>query len=462
MPEPASTDAIRDLAAHCARTRYADLPDEAIDAARICILDSIGVGLAGSTGPFVKELIESFRGGGTAGAGSRVLGQSVKLAPPEAALLNAYQIHNSEFDCVHEEAVIHTVTVLLAALLADADRRGGLSGRSLLHAVILGVDIACTLGVASTSGLRFFRPGTAGAFGAVAALGVARGHDPETLQRAFALVYAQLCGTMQAHTEGSPLLALQIGFNARNALVACDLAEAGLPGLDGVLEGPFGYFGLIEAEGDVRAIVPDLGRIWRICEVALKPWPSGRATHGIVEAVAHLRDAHAIAPEAVERIDARVPPLTHHLVGRPVNGAMDINYARLNGQYACAVMLLNGTIAIEDYTLAAIRDPKRVELARKVTIAIDSNPDPNALSPVELDMHLAGGEVLRHRIETVYGNPANPMSPAAREAKFRNCWATSAHALPASGVDGMLASIRSLEDMADVRALLDQVTGVSG
>ena len=367
-------DAIKALADHCVGTGHDDLPAAALDAAKVCILDTLGVGLAGSTGPYVPELLRSCAAGGAA---SRVLAQSQRLPPAGAALLNAYQIHNSEFDCVHEEAVIHTVTVLLGAALADADRRGGVSGGTLLRSVILGVDIASSLGVASISGLRFFRPGTAGAFGAVATLGVLRGYDRSTLLRAFGLVYAQLCGTMQAHSEGSPLLALQIGFNARNAILACDLAEEGLPGLEGVLEGPFGYFGMIEAEGDIRAVIPELGRTWRICEVALKPFPSGRARPtGSSTRSRSFGNAMTSRPMRWSALWGRVPSLTHHLIGRPVHGDMEINYARLNGQYACAVMLRDGFIAIGDYTPDAVRDPARLALAERVRIDIDDNPDP--------------------------------------------------------------------------------------
>ncbi|MFL2934616.1 MAG: MmgE/PrpD family protein [Thalassobaculaceae bacterium] len=256
-------DAIERLADHVVETNFSDIPDKAIQSAKTYILDTIGVGLAGSTGLYVPELLRTYALSSAPAVTSRVLGQNAKLNPADAALVNGFQIHNSEFDCVHEEAVIHTMTVLLAVIFADADRRGDISGRDLLRAAVLGVDVACNLGVACTSGLQFFRPATAGAFAAVAAVGSARGYNKEELIRAFSLAYVQLSGTMQAHTEGSSLLALQIGFNARNALIACDLAENGLPGLQGVLEGRFGYFGLIEAQGDIRSVLSTLGKNWR-------------------------------------------------------------------------------------------------------------------------------------------------------------------------------------------------------
>ena len=454
-------DAIEAFADHVIGTSIEDIPEAAVQATKTFVLDTFGVGLAGSAAPYVPDLLRTYAaaGAGTGTGTARVLGQTVALAPADAALVNGYQIHNSEFDCVHEAAVIHTMTVLLAALLADADRRGGIDGRTLIRASVLGVDVACNLGIACTTGLRFFRPATAGAFAAVAALGVARGFDRQTLLGAFALVYVQLSGTMQAHTEGSPLLALQIGFNTRNALAACDLAENGLPGLDGVLEGKFGYFGLFEAAGDVRGVLPTLGKVWRITEVAHKPFPSGRATHGIVDAIQELEREHDIDAAAIERVEARIPPLTHHLIGRPVHDAMEISYARLNGQYAASVMLRRDFIGIEDFTVAAIRDPEALALARKVVLSIDDNPDPNALSPVAVDIHMAGGAVFSKRIDVVYGNPAKPLSREAHLAKFRRNWAAAACGLDAADGETMIERVDALETVPDIRGLIDLATG---
>jgi 2-methylcitrate dehydratase PrpD len=83
-------------------------------------------------------------------------------------LLNAYQIHCQEFDCLHEGAVLHAMATLLPVLLAEAQLRGDVSGKAFLAAVAAGVDVACTIGLASKQGLRFFRPATSGGFGAVA------------------------------------------------------------------------------------------------------------------------------------------------------------------------------------------------------------------------------------------------------------------------------------------------------
>ncbi|MDG1275095.1 MAG: MmgE/PrpD family protein [Alphaproteobacteria bacterium] len=452
-------DAIERFADHIVDTNFSDIPDTAIHSAKTFILDTLGVGLAGSTGPYVKELLNAYSSASPAELASRVLGQRAKINSADAALINGFQIHNSEFDCVHEEAVIHTMTVLLAVLLADADRRGKINGIELLKSAILGVDVACNLGVACTSGLQFFRPATAGAFAGVAAVGSARGYDKEQLIRAFSLAYIQLSGTMQAHTEGSSLLALQIGFNARNALIACDLAENGLPGLQGVLEGRFGYFGLIEAQGDIRSVLSSLGKTWRINEVAHKPFPSGRATHGIVNAIQEIQNLNTINVDQIDSVEAKVPSLTHHLVGRPIHDAMEISYARLNGQYAASIMLQKRFIDIDDFTIDAIRNKGSLDLARKVHIKIDDNPDPNALSPVEVEIRMENGEKFFKRLDTVYGNPNKPLTRDAHLAKFRRNWKASAISLPIEDGEEIIKIIDNLEEVEDIRVLLDLATG---
>lgn len=452
-------DAIERFADHIVETNFSDIPDRAIQSAKTFILDTLGVGLAGSTGPYVKELLNVYSVASPPELSSRVLGQRARINSADAALINGFQIHNSEFDCVHEEAVIHTMTVLLAVLLADADRRGNINGKELLKSAILGVDVACNLGVACTSGLQFFRPATAGAFAAVAAVGSARGYDKEQLIRAFSLAYIQLSGTMQAHTEGSSLLALQIGFNARNALIACDLAENGLPGLQGVLEGRFGYFGLIEAQGDIRSVLSTLGKTWRINEVAHKPFPSGRATHGIVNAIQEIQNSNTINVDQIDSVEAKVPSLTHHLVGRPIHDAMEISYARLNGQYAASIMLQKRFIDIDDFTIDAIRNKSSLDLARKVHIKIDDNPDPNALSPVEVEIRLKNGEKFFKRLDTVYGNPNKPLTRDAHLTKFRRNWKASAISLPIEDGEEIIKIIDNLEEVEDIRALIDLATG---
>jgi 2-methylcitrate dehydratase PrpD len=447
-------DAIVRLASHVLDTGYDDLPAPAIAAAKRLILDSFGVAVAGSRGPRVAELVGVQARSGQ-GGDARVWVQGTRLPAPAAALCNGYLIHNSEFDCVHEAAVVHPMAVLLAASTAHAERAGGISGRDFLTAIVLGVDVAAGLGLAARTGLRFFRPGTAGAFAATAAIGRLMGFDAPTLVNAFAITHAQLCGTMQAHAEGSPLLAMQIGFNARNALVACDLAAAGITGPQNVLEGPFGYYALFEGAHDLGPVLESLGKVWRITEVAHKPFPCGRATHGVVDGVLQLKGRHGFATTDVEGVDCDVPPLTHRLVGRPAQADMRVSYARLCAPYVAACALLSDTVALADFRPDPLADPRRLALAARVALRIDANPDPNALAPVRVAVRLAGGATHAIEVAQVYGSPARPMMPEVHLAKFRDNWRAGVPSLVPTAGAALAARVEALESLAEVTELVD-------
>ena len=213
------------------------------------------------------------RGGLGHGGGGHGVGSGQRLPAQGAAFVNAFQIHCLEYDSVHEGAVVHAMATLLSAVAAQAERRGGVTGRDLIAAVAAGVDVAAALGLAAKGGMTFFRPATAGAFGAVAALGSVEGLAPDALVNVFGIVGGHACGTMQAHTEGSRLLPAQIAFNARGALTALDLAAAGLAGPREVLEGHFGYFRLFESGAwDLGPVLADLGRVWQITRVSTSPF----------------------------------------------------------------------------------------------------------------------------------------------------------------------------------------------
>ena len=125
-------DAIETFAAHVARTRISDLPADAVLAAKTFILDTFGVGIAGTAGPKASELsaVQSVWG---IGDEARVWGTGVRSTATGAAFCNAYQSHCSEFDCVHEAAVAHVMTVVLPGGETQDANGHRLGGRSEPH-----------------------------------------------------------------------------------------------------------------------------------------------------------------------------------------------------------------------------------------------------------------------------------------------------------------------------------------
>ena len=130
-------DAIAAFAEHVVEADDADLPAAAVAATKTFVLDSLGVAVAGSGGPWVRELVDACGAWG-AGEGARVWVRGTILPAPAAAMCNGYQTHNSEYDCVHEAAVVHPMAVLLSAAMAYAEQARGVSGHALLTAIALG------------------------------------------------------------------------------------------------------------------------------------------------------------------------------------------------------------------------------------------------------------------------------------------------------------------------------------
>jgi aconitate decarboxylase len=438
---------------HVERVGAHGVPAAARSAAMAFIADGFAVGIAGLTAPWRGEILDLLMGVGGV-AESTVFGSGERLPLMHAVMLNAYQIHAQEFDCVHERAVVHPMAAALPALIGWAERDGGISGALLIRALVVAVDIAATLGLCSRAPMRFFRPANASGFGATVGLAMLAGLAPARLRDAIGIYYGQCSGTMQAHAEGTPQLAMQMGFAARSAVTAVELARRGMPGPHAPISGEFGYFALFEGMADV-APFDELGHSWRIAELSHKPFPSGRATHGGIDALQRLMAEGSVTAERVVAVRFRVPPLTARLINRPATESMTPGYARLCLQYVGAICLRRGTVGLDDFTAAALTDPQTLALARRLQIIEAGNPDPNALVPQRVEIDLAGGRTIACSVDAVLGSPARPLAADAVRAKFEMCWRAVAQLRPEHGVDlwNAVSALEALEDVGVLAAL---------
>jgi 2-methylcitrate dehydratase PrpD len=311
-----------------------------------------------------------------------------------------------------------------AERLAATDRPP--DGRNLLLAFVVAVEVSCTLAAAARSGMFFFRPATTGAFSALAALACLRPLTREQLRYAFGIAYSQVCGPMQAHEEGSMMLAMQMGFAARNAVQAYDMAEMGVTAPVQVLDGRFGYFNNFEHESEIDEALASLAAPWKVTRLSHKPFPSGRVTHGTIHALRELQAELPLKPsaagDAIDSITVGMPPLGVRLVGRPMIHQPPPNYARLCVPYVAAVQLLHGNVDPSSFLPERLASDEIERLARKVRVVELPNPDPNAFYPQTLTLALRDGRVVERAIPFAWGHPELPLSPQEREDKFRLCW----------------------------------------
>jgi 2-methylcitrate dehydratase PrpD len=389
------------------------------DALRL-LADTLTVGAAGSTAPGADGVFKAAQSGGVDEA--RTLGRNERLPAPSAAYVNGFQIHCLEWDAVHEGAVVHALSVVTAALHASIDRRGGCDPEKAITALAIGVDIASGLGIAADSALSFFRPATAGLIGAALAVARVEGLSRAQFDDVLGLAYSHCAGTMQAHTEGSIALPLQIANAARAAVQVVDLVKNGLTGPHDALEGPFGYFKLID-HGDLSRYTGALGQIWRISEISTKPYPSGRASHAVLAALDNVR----ASSKAISEIIAYVPPLVARLIDRPLVSTMTPAYARLCLPFLTALMLRTGRIDPRRFDAATFTDPIIRDCSAVLRIKVDENPSLNALSPQRLEIVYTDGHRVVIDIPDTLGGPNAPMHAHQIAAKCDLCEVLAAY-----------------------------------
>jgi aconitate decarboxylase len=446
------------LVEHVVRTRHEALPPAAIESTKTFVLDSLGVALSGTRVPLVATLKEVAAGWG-AGQAARIWGTGEQVPAATAAFINGYQIHNQEWDCVHEPAVVHPMAVVLSSLLAFAEderfrTQTRINGAEWLTGCVVAVDVAALIGAATHNKLRFFRPAMCGALGATAGMANILRWSPAQTQSALGLAYSQLSGTMQAHVEGSPVLPMQIGFNTRAALTAIALARHDIRGPMDFLEGPFGYFSLIDPDWSAETI-ESLAAPHAICQLSHKPFPSGRATHGGVDGALTLQHEHGFDIADIKEIRVFAPPLVRQLVDRPAIIGMAPAYARLCLPYVVASALLTGSVDVQDFERHALDAPERHELATKIRVCPDLNPALNALAPQRVEVDLMDGRRHHMDLPAVLGAPGRPLSREQHLAKFTRAAGSGLRPMTTPTMAKLIELIDHLPELADMTAVVD-------
>ena len=388
------------------------------------------------------------------GAEATVWASGERLPLASAVMLNAYQVFNQEFDAIHDRAVVHAFACIAPAALGYAEREGGVDGRRLITAVAAGLDFAIHVALAQRAPMRFFRPAMCGGLGATATLCKLAGLDEAATRDALGLAYSHLSGTMQAHIEGSPAVGLQVGLNARRG----HGLRAGARRFSRPARHPGGAVRLFRA---LRRRPGALGRSRR----RRRPRLPDRAhepqalPHRTRHAQRHRRRAAAdartrAAARDIAGMKVYASSLIVRLVGRPARPGMDSATARLCMGYTVATAILHGQVGIQDFDPDALADPRRLELAARIEVLDDGNPDPNAMCPQRVELHLRDGRCLALDMPEFPGSPALPLDEAAQDAKFRACCASAQPPVPPDRAEALIRRLRRLEDAAELREIV--------
>jgi len=446
------------LAQHVCRTHYADLPASAIQSARRDILDTLGCMLGGSGSPGINELfvVISHWGGREE---SRILLRGNGLPAPQAALLNASMGHALDFDdTLDTGGSIHPGVSVLASVLATADRLGGVSGRDVLLAVALGLDISCRVAFACTLDRGWHRTGAIGVFGAAAAAGKLIGLTGEQMLHAFGIAYSHAAGNRQCILDGALTKRMQAGQAASAGVFSAILAQTGFTGARNIFNGRFGFLELYQPNGhDASLLLKDLGTVFCGEALSYKPYPCGRPLHAAIEAALEARRSLEIAkPDDIASVTVEADPAGHadqFCSGPAKRRPTQVVEAQFAQPFLVAAALVYGKAGIAD--VDGLGDPAVWALSDRITgVARDGRP-PRSLS---ITVSRTDGRSVTVEATDPVGSPQKPLSEAQFAAKFRDCARNAVRPLSDASVDAVLASIGQLETLADARELLTPVT----
>ncbi len=447
------------LARHVCRTGYADLPATTIQSARRDLLDTFGCMLGGSGSPGIDELFAVMAHWGGREE-SRVLLRETRLPAPQAALLNASMGHALDFDdTLDTGGSIHPGVSVLAAVLAAADSLGVVSGRDVLLAVALGLDISCRIAFASTVDRGWHRTAAIGVFGATAAAGKLIGLTPDQLLDAFGIAYSHAAGNRQCILDGALTKRLQAGQAASAGVFAAVLARTGFTGAHNIFNGRFGFFELYQPNGHEAALlVRDLGTVFCGEALSYKPYPCGRPLHAAIDAALAARAALGIAAaDDIAAVTIEADPAGHadQFGGAPAKRRpTQVVEAQFAQPFLVATALVHGKVGIAE--VDSLGDASVLALADRIAgLAREGRPSRS----LSITLRRTDGRSVTVEAADPIGSPRNPLSDAQFEAKFRDCARNARRPLAATSVDAVLAAIARLETLADARALLTPFAG---
>jgi 2-methylcitrate dehydratase PrpD len=451
-----SRTAAAELAEFCLGLRWAELSEDVRGRTHELLLDLLGVALAGSRQPSSPPAATAALALGGRDGGASVIGFQSQTSAVWAALANGTAAHAVELDDVTTESSLHPGVAVIPAALALAEELGA-SPIAMLEAIVAGYEVTMRVGNAlnpASAYARGFHPtGVAGVFGATMAAARLLELSVEQTTNALGVAGTLASGSLEYLAGGAWTKRLNPGWAGHAGITAAYLAQAGFNGPATVFEGRLGVLHAFSDAPYPDRLLSDLGGVFQVMRVSIKPYACCRYNHGLIDCVLELVRAHHFTPPEVASIRLGVLSGGALLVADPIEQKRtpaSVVDAQFSAPYAAAVALTYGTGGIDAYTPDKLQDPTVRELMAHTECYRDASLDAvyPAQWPAAAQISLKDGRTLSTRVEFASGEPENPVARPALLDKF----VSLATGLVASPND-LAARILSIEGESDVRGL---------
>lgn len=445
------TMALPQLASLIHQTRPDDFDAATLHKAKMHLLDTIGVAVAGAASVETAASLAAFapRPGGP----SAIWATGIATDARTAALLNGISAHAFELDdtggCDHSGAVI--VPAVLACL-PGLNRT--VAGIEVLHSMLIGYEVARRVleacgGYEVHNGLGWHSTGTCGPFGAAASVAVLKGLGEAPLAMAMAIAGSTAAGTWGFIHNGSQTKKLHSGRAAEGGLIAADLAAAGLTGPEALFEDVWGGFfpTFARTPASSGALLAEWGGFWRLNRCSIKPYATCRGTHSAIDALDLLLTRQGLRPLDVARVEVAISGFQHGMCGgtRLTSRAE----AQMSLPYAMAARLEYGAVGLDQLETPAWSAPQIAAWINRIALHIDAemaDEDEPAITLIAQD-----GSRHRATVEFPLGAPQNPLGDDRIIAKFE---ALCQRVLPKDRTLALRDQILTLDTARDAGPLL--------
>jgi 2-methylcitrate dehydratase PrpD len=451
-----------------ARARLKDFPAEALTLGKRCIVDSLGVMLAGSTQDAGRILKEHVQGVDTRVAATVFGPRPFKTGSAAAALVNGTAGHALDWDdtqlATSADRIFGLLThpsmpPLVAALAVGEPRR--VSGAALLEAFLTGFEVECKIAEAIHPNhykKGFHTSGTIGTFGAAVAAAKLLGLDATRTPHLLAIAASSASGIRV--NFGSMTKPLHVGRAAQNGVTAAELAARGFTGGKDALDPPWGFFqtfGHGESYDPAR-IVGQLGLPHTIVSpgVSIKPYPCGVLGHPTMDAMRRLVMKHDVKAEHIKAIRVRAGSNILNPLRYPIaNNELE---AKFCPAFMVSAIALRRKAGIHEFNDQFVQSAPVQALMRKVERVLDPEIEAKGFekirSTVEVDL-VDGRKLVEHADERYRGGPDLPFTRDELYEKWSDC---ASLVLPQAAIDETFELVDGLERVADVTALVRALT----
>ena len=416
---------LKQLAQFASSLRLEDLPQEVLQAARFCVLDTMGSAL-GAVGydevPSVaKELVQW---NGTGGEYTASLwGQGLRANPFCAMLLNGMLAHALELDDVHTGSKSHVGAVVVPAAWTLAEAIGA-DGKRFMEAVAVGYEVMTRIGmgmdVASNRKRGWHTTGVIGTFGAAAACARLLNLDAEKTLSALGMAGTQSSGLWAFLAEGSTCKKLHPARAAVNGLAAAILAKGGMTGPEHILDAEDG--GLYQAVSDsfdMSKVSAGLGKEWELLHMDKKPYPCCRTTHHAIDGALALREQYHLDIEMIESLLVETYDVGVLQCGFTKYPESPVE-AKFSIPFTCAAAIRRGKVTQGEFTEELLADPEVKRVAQATVVKADplfTERYPKRWGS-RVTAKLKDGRTLVQQVDDMSGSVRMPLTQKQEKDKF--------------------------------------------